>query len=105
VIASDLAESDQSLKCKYFKLDVLDRATYKKIVEEEEVDYIIHLAAILSSLGEKYPQLAYDVNVHGAANAFDVAREHDCQLFIPSTIAVFGGNNFPKDNTPNDVIL
>jgi threonine 3-dehydrogenase len=69
------------------------------------VDYILHLAAILSSLGEKYPKLAYDVNVNGAANAFDISKDHDCQLFIPSSIAVFGGEAFPKDMTPNDVIL
>jgi nucleoside-diphosphate-sugar epimerase len=74
-------------------------------VKENNVDYIIHLAAILSSLGEKYPELAYDVNVIGANNAFNIARDNNCQLFMPSTIAVFGGNNFPKENTPNDVIL
>lgn len=64
-------------------------------MKTEEVDYILHLAAILSSMGEKYPKLAYDVNVNGAANAFDVAIDHDCQLFIPSSIAVFGGDHFP----------
>jgi nucleoside-diphosphate-sugar epimerase len=78
VIAADLVESDSGIGCKYYQLDVTDKATYKKIVETEEVDYILHLAAILSSLGEKYPQLAYDVNVNGAANAFDIAKEHDC---------------------------
>jgi nucleoside-diphosphate-sugar epimerase len=63
------------------------------------------IAAILSSLGEKYPDLAYDVNVNGATNALEIAREHNCQVYIPSSIAVFGGDHFPKDNTPNDVIL
>lgn len=78
MIAADLVESDPNMGCKYYKLDVTDKATYKDIVEKEEVDYILHLAAILSSLGEKYPKLAYDVNVNGAANAFDIAKEHDC---------------------------
>jgi nucleoside-diphosphate-sugar epimerase len=105
VIAADLVDSDANIGCKYYKLDVTDKETYNQIVEKEEVDYILHLAAILSSLGEKYPKLAYDVNVNGAANAFDIAKEHDCQLFMPSSIAVFGGDAFPKDMTPNDVIL
>ena len=26
-------------------------------------------------------------------------------MYIPSTIAVFGGNNFPKHNTPVETIL
>jgi len=52
VIAADLVESDPTIGCKYYKLDVTDKKTYKEIVEKEEVDYILHLAAILSSLGE-----------------------------------------------------
>ena len=105
VIAADLAESDDGINCKYVQLDVTNKERYEAIVKENNVDYILHLAAILSSLGEKYPELAYDVNVNGATNALDIAREHNCQVYIPSSIAVFGGDNFPKDNTPNDVIL
>jgi len=52
VIAADLVESDPTIGCKYYKLDVTDKKTYKEIVEKEEVDSILHLAAILSSLGE-----------------------------------------------------
>jgi len=37
----------------------------------------VHLAAILSSLGEKMPDLAYDVNINGAANAFNIARDEN----------------------------
>ena len=66
VVAADLVDHDPSIKCQYYKLDVTDTKTYEKIVKEEECDYIVHLAAILSSLGEKYPDLAYSVNVHGA---------------------------------------
>lgn len=34
-----------------------------------------------------------------------IARDNNCQIFIPSTIGVFGGDHFPKKNTPVDVIL
>lgn len=105
VIAADLAESDDNIQCKYEQLDVTNKEKYEAIVKDNKVDYVLHLAAILSSLGEKFPDLAYDVNVNGATHALNIAREHNCQVFIPSSIAVFGGNNFPKDNTPNDVIL
>lgn len=43
--------------------------------------------------------------MNGAANAFNIAMEHDCQLFVPSSIAAFGGDVFQKDMTPNDSIL
>jgi nucleoside-diphosphate-sugar epimerase len=105
VVAADLVESSDGVNCKYYQMDVTDKDKYEQIVKENDVDYILHLAAILSSLGEKHPQMAYDVNVTGATNAMNIARDYNCQLFCPSSIAAFGGDNFPKDNTPNDVIL
>jgi threonine 3-dehydrogenase len=43
--------------------------------------------------------------VNGCINALNIAREHKSLIFIPSTIAVFGGNHFPKINTPVDTVL
>jgi threonine 3-dehydrogenase len=65
----------------------------------------VHLAAILSALGERFPDRAASVNVYGCTNALNLAREHKCRVFIPSTIAVFGGDHFPKINTPDDTVL
>lgn len=62
------------------------------------------MAGILSALGESDPDLAIDVNVIGVINALKVARDSDCKIFIPSTLSVFGGDNFQKDNTPVDNI-
>jgi len=56
----------------------------------------VHLAGILSALGERKPDLAIDVNVFGAINALRIARDLNCQIFLPSSIAVFGGDLFPK---------
>jgi len=105
VIACDLVESDPAINCQYEQLDVTDGAKYRSLVEQNDVSYVLHLAAILSSLGEKNPKLAYDVNVVGAQNAFEIASDLSCQLFMPSSIAVFGGDKFPKKQTPDDVIL
>lgn len=78
MIATDLVEHDDNIGCKYEQLDVVDSAKYQKLVKDHKVDYIVHLAGILSSLGEKHPQLAFDVNVLGAKNAMDNARDFGC---------------------------
>lgn len=86
-------------------MDICDKDRYSDLVKSNGINYISHLAGILSALGEKKPDLAIDVNVFGAVNGLRIARDNDCQMFMPSSIAVFGGDNFPKDNTPADVIL
>jgi len=93
------------LPCVVETLDVCDFKNYDRLVKENKIDYIIHLASILSAMGEKYPDRATDVNVNGAINGFNIARDNKCQIFMPSTIAVFGGDLFPKQNTPVDTIL
>ena len=104
MVASDLADSDPSVPCKYEKLDVTDRARYEQLVKDHKIDYIVHLAAIISSLGEKNFDLAYDINVNATKHVFDIARAHKCQVYLPSSIAVFGGDAFNKDNTSNDAV-
>ena len=69
------------------------------IVERYEVDTIYHLAAILSATAEKNPQLGWQVNVDGLRNVLEVARQYQCAVFTPSSIAAFGPES-PKDNTP-----
>ena len=78
---------------------------YRQLVKDNKVNYIVHLAGILSASGEKNPDLAIDVNVIGAINALRIARDYNSRCFIPSSIAVFGGELFPKEKTPIDVIL
>lgn len=94
IVAADLVESDPKIECAYEQLDVTDYNKYEKIVKEHKIDYILHLAAILSALGEKHPELAYDVNVTGATHAMNISRDNGCQLFVPSSIAAFGGDVF-----------
>ena len=105
VVAADINATGVTMPCKFEQLDVSDTKRYEAIVKENKIDYIVHLAAILSALGEKFPDRAYDVNVTGFKNALNLAREHKCILYSPSSIAVLGGNNYPKINTPDDVIL
>lgn len=100
-----MAEQRFEFPCRYERLDVVDAANYTRLVEENKVNYVVHLAGILSALGEKNPDLAVDVNVTGVVNALRIAQRNKSRIFIPSSIAVFGGDLFPKRRTPVDTIL
>src|SRR5690606_31674389 len=84
-------------------LDVTDGKGLSELVRKYKVNTIIHLAAILSAVGEKNPQRAWDINMNGLYNVLEVAREENCSVFTPSSIAAFGDST-PKDNTPQDTI-
>ena len=58
VIAADVSDKKVNLPCRYEQLDVCDFKRYDQIVQEHKVDYIVHLAAILSALGERFPDRA-----------------------------------------------
>lgn len=72
-------------------------------VKKHNVDQIVHLAAILSAVGEAKPTLAWNVNMGGLFNVLEVAREVGCAVFTPSSIAAFGPST-PKDKTPQDTL-
>ncbi|KXG74684.1 L-threonine 3-dehydrogenase [Thermotalea metallivorans] len=84
-------------------VDVLDPGQIAEAVEKHEIDTIIHLAAILSAVGEANPTLAWKVNVEGLFHVLEVAREKGCAVFTPSSIAAFGPST-PKDQTPQDTL-
>ncbi len=89
----------------FYFIDVTDRASVEEIVEKHEIDTIVHMAAILSGVGEKNPQLCWDVNMNGTLNILELARDREMtQVLVPSSIAVFGPGT-PLENTPNDTVL
>ncbi len=87
------------------RLDILDPSALAAVIERRAIDTIYHMAALLSAVGEKKPQLAWDVNLNGTFRVLEAAREHALvRVFCPSSIAVFGPET-PRLNTPNDTIL
>lgn len=89
----------------FYFIDVCSRDSVEEVVKKHNIDTIVHMAAILSGVGEKNPALAWDVNMNGMMNVLDIARDHEmAQVLIPSSIAVFGPGT-PLDNTPNDTVL
>ncbi len=87
----------------FVQLDVLDQKKMAELVRKEKVQTVYHLAAILSAVGEKKPQLAWDVNMGGLYNVLELAREENMSVFTPSSIACFGPST-PADQTPQDTI-
>ncbi len=86
------------------QIDVIERESIEEVVDKYKIDTIVHLAALLSGVGEKNPELAWDVNMNGTMNVLNVARDRKMtQVLVPSSIAVFG-QGIPLDNTPNDVV-
>ncbi len=53
-----------------------DPAHYKYLMEQHNINYIVHLSGILSATGEKNPYLAMKVNGEGVINALDMAKEY-----------------------------
>ncbi len=86
-------------------INVSQRETIDAMIKKYNIDTIYHMSAILSAVGEKNPQLCWDVNMNGTYNILEAAREHNLvRVFVPSSIAVFGPET-PRVNTPNDTIL
>ena len=89
----------------FYFTDVTKRDLLEEVVKKHDIDTIVHMAAILSAVGEKNPQLCWDVNINGTITVLECAREHGMtQVLIPSSIAAFGPET-PRDKTPNDTIL
>ena len=91
VIASDVRKTGNGMPDNsiFEVLDVTDGKRFYEIAKKYNVDTIIHLAALLSSVGEQNPQKAWHINMGGLYNALEVeAAGH--ALFTPSSIAAFG---------------
>lgn len=104
VIASDFQESVRSKfdYCSFRTLNVMDKEASAKLIHEEKITQIYHLAAILSATGEKNPIQAWDLNMGGLLSVLELAKEYKIsKVFWPSSIAVFGPDT-PKENTSQD---
>ncbi len=84
-------------------VDCTDVKAVEATVKKHKIDTIYHLAALLSAVAEANPQLAWNVNINGLYNVLEVAREHKCAVFVPSSIGAFGLST-PHDGTPQDTI-
>lgn len=94
----ELAESGPAEVC-----DVTDGEAIERIVTRYNIDAIYNLAALLSVVAEHKPLLAWHIGIDGLIKVLEVARQHNCFVFTPSSIGSFGPET-PADQTPQDTI-
>ena len=83
--------------------DVTKAEMIATVVKKYHIDAIYNLAALLSVVAENKPNLAWKIGIDGLWNILEVAREHHCQVFTPSSIGSFGEST-PQWMTPQDTI-
>lgn len=99
IVAVDLRPLDDELarRCHaVFAADVRDPFALAPVFARYEVTEVYHLAALLSSTGERNPQLAHEVNTQGTMNLLRLctaqaqATGRPVKFIYPSSIAVYG---------------
>lgn len=99
VVATSLNNlSPQSEKeCdKFYTVDITDKNSLEKVFNKYRFDTIFHLASILSTGGEKNPELAINVNTIGSVNVIEAATRQGLSVkkaikfLFPSSIAAYG---------------
>lgn len=105
VLATDIktVKDGALLNGPFETLNVLDDKAFYQTAKNFNADTIIHLAALLSAVGETNPQLAWTINMGGLVNGLEAARELNTKFFTPSSIGSFGPST-PKKNTPQDTL-
>ncbi|KKQ51306.1 MAG: NAD-dependent epimerase/dehydratase [Parcubacteria group bacterium GW2011_GWD2_38_11] len=84
----------KGLDFKLYEADIRDREKMAEIFEKENIEKIVHLAAMA---GVRYslekPELYYDVNVMGTQNMLDLSVKHKIQNFVYASSSSVYGNN------------
>jgi threonine 3-dehydrogenase len=99
IVAADIKNPEEEVSKfinKFYICDISDKIAVDKIFEEQNFDIIFHLASILSTGGEKNPELAAKVNIEGTLNLLEAATNQSLKdnksikFIFPSSIAAYG---------------
>ena len=87
------------------KIDAVNKEEIRALIEKYQINTVYHLVGILSAVGEKYPDLAWNTNMLSLKHVLDLAVEYKIdRVFWPSSIAAFGPTT-PLSNTPQNTVL
>lgn len=94
ILTKNTQKAEKSLKKLGSFETVWGSVTDKSVVEKalDNVDAVIHLAAILAPATKTKPELAYVVNVGGTKNVVDVAstKKSKAKIILASSISIYG---------------
>ena len=99
ILSFDIVPLDSSLQpycCQHIQGDILDLALLDQINQDYKISTIFHLASLLSTKGEKDPEMAHNVNVNGTFQLLKVADQQGekfgrpVKFIYPSSIAAYG---------------
>ena len=91
-----LPEAYRGLCLETYAGNIMDRYLLDQIAAHHEIEVVFHLAALLSTRGERDPELAHQVNVEGTLHLLRMAQNQSGRLgravrfLFPSSIAVYG---------------
>ncbi len=94
LIVDNLSTGSKKLinkKAKFFKTNILNKNKVKKIIEKNDIDSIIHLAAVLSvGESEKNPKKYKRINVKGTKKLLEAIKDTKVKnIIFSSTCAVY----------------
>ena len=82
----------------------MNKEEVKNILQKRKITIVYHLAALLSAVGEKKPDLAWDLNLIALKTMFDLCLQLKIKrVFWASSMAVFGPTT-PKKNVPQSTV-
>ncbi len=103
VVASDVREPEAPTPGPFERVDCMRSEEIEAAVTRCDVGTVYHLAALLSAVAKQRPTAAWDLNMGGLYHALEVARQHRCAVFFPSSIGAFGPST-PARGAPQETL-
>ncbi len=103
VVASDVREPPEPAAGPFARVDCMQMQEIESAVTRHDVGTVYHLAALLSAVAKQRPSAAWDLNMGGLYHVLEVAREHGCAVFFPSSIGAFGPST-PSRGAPQETL-
>ncbi|MCH5203860.1 MAG: GDP-mannose 4,6-dehydratase [Oscillospiraceae bacterium] len=102
VFATKLPAETMEADCTVRDLDILDEGAAAELISEVRPDRIFHLAAQSSvALSWNKPALTARINVVGAINVLEAARNSECD---PVILLIGSSEEYGEVNTPDGII-
>lgn len=107
VVAADINSGSNELMYSgpFEILDATKKDDVKKIIKKYQITDVYLMAAMLSAVGEKFPEKAWNLNMNSLLIILDLAKDGLIKkVFWPSSMAAFGPTS-PKVDTPQMTIM